>query len=151
RELALEHVEASMSAATRDRPITVDLAAGIAGFSDARVRLDSTVGPVPDRSALAKAPLDATLVLRAIDVETVQSGAAMLDVAWPRRLLAVGPVSLEAHATGTVDRVALGASLDAMPTEVRWRRYLAKPGGLALTAALDGARDGDVFVVRSAG
>jgi hypothetical protein len=150
RELVLEDVDASVSGAVRDRPIVADVTAGIVGSPGARIRLAGSLGPVSDLAALSTAPLDGSVALRAIDVQTIRGATALLDLAWPRRLLAAGPVSLEAHATGTMDTVALRASLDATPAEVRWRRYLAKPGGLALEAALDGARDGDVFVVRSA-
>ena len=150
RELVLEHVGATVSGATRDRPIAVDLTAGIAGSPDAQIRVGGSLGPVPDLKVLSRAPLDATLALRGIDVETVKGAVATLDQTWPRRLLAAGPVSLEARARGTVERAALEASFDATPAEVRWRRYLAKPGGLTLTATLAGAREGDAFTVRSA-
>jgi hypothetical protein len=61
-QLVLEHVEATVSGATRDRPIDVDLTAGSPGRRTRRCGR-RRLGPVPDLEA-CRTPLDAALALR---------------------------------------------------------------------------------------
>ncbi len=150
RELVLERVRASVSAAALDRPLEVDVTAAVAEFPDTRLRLAGRLGPVADLAALEHAPLTASLELGAVDGDVLARVATMLDAVPRRRLLAAGPVSFRLRATGPLDALGVVASLDATPAELRWGRYFAKPGELAFEGTLDGSRDGDVLTVRSA-
>jgi uncharacterized protein involved in outer membrane biogenesis len=142
-ELVLSSLDVQASELGFDEPIAFELDAALAADSD-NLALSGRVGPL----SAAVPEVDLELRLDPLVTDEVLKIPA-LRAALPEGLSASGPLSLEAKAEGTAEKLRFQTALDAGKAALSLGESFDKARGVPLTLSLGGARSGDTLTVET--
>lgn len=137
-DLTVSRIDLKVEGLGVDQPVSIDLAAAVLAEKQ-NLKIQGRVGPLGPPAALTpiqELPLSGDVTLAPVELADLKRLPFVAGMV-PNDLTAKGPLSLSAHAEGTLEAPSVTAKVDATPSTVGFGDHFRKPQGIPLHLTAD--------------